>query len=47
MKRTLVPGLALTGIVTLAMVVAAHPAHLQMFRRIEKPPPKSQLDRAR
>ncbi|MHB1459258.1 MAG: hypothetical protein ACYC0V_20300 [Armatimonadota bacterium] len=41
------PGLVLTGIVALAVVVAAHPAHLQMFRRVEKPPPKSQLDKAR
>lgn len=47
MKRTLMPGLVLTGVATLALVVMADPAHLQMFRRIEKPPPGSQLDKAR
>ena len=47
MKRILVPGLVLTGVATLALVVMAEPAYLQMFRRIEKPPPGSQLDKAR
>jgi hypothetical protein len=47
MKRILMPCLVLTEIATLALVVMAEPAHLQMFRRIEKSPPRSQLDKAR
>lgn len=47
MNRSLIVGFVISGVAILTLVAMADPAHLQMFRRVEKPPPKSQLDRAR
>ena len=47
MKKTLIAGIVISGTVTLSLVVMANPAYLQLFRRIEKPPQGSQLDKAR
>lgn len=38
---------AVIGVMALALGVMANPGYLQMFRRVEKPPARSQLDRAR
>ena len=46
MKRTMILSLSLAGVMILSITAIARPGYLQLFRRIEKPPAKSRLDKA-
>ncbi len=40
-------GVSLLAIFLLGLTAWAYPVYLQLFKRVEKPPPKSQLDKAK